>query len=149
MGRAANLSFEQAIQLAIGNNLSTLLAQERRNEARGPNSNLLAALLPMSPARPISQPDREPCGARFPAWTDPWLQFQLRWSIQKFRRSSFVDANNLRPKRTPELPGRTRGSFGLRSCKKGLLGNKCQRNGTHLSGSATGRRIGRCCASQC
>ena len=46
MGRAANLSFEQAIQLAIGNNLSTLLAQERRNEARGAKQQSLAALLP-------------------------------------------------------------------------------------------------------
>jgi outer membrane protein TolC len=40
------LSFEQAIQLAIENNLSTLLARERRNEARGEKQQSLSALLP-------------------------------------------------------------------------------------------------------
>jgi len=45
-GRTAALSFEQAIQLAIGNNLATLLAKERRNEARGIKQQSLAALLP-------------------------------------------------------------------------------------------------------
>jgi outer membrane protein TolC len=45
-GRPAELSFEQAIQLAIGNNLATLLAKERRNEARGIKQQSLAALLP-------------------------------------------------------------------------------------------------------
>jgi len=33
-GRPAALSFEDAIKLAINNNLATLLAHERRNEAR-------------------------------------------------------------------------------------------------------------------
>ena len=42
----AALSFEQAIQLAIENNLATLLARERRNEARGLKQQSLAALLP-------------------------------------------------------------------------------------------------------
>ena len=46
VGRAAALSFEQAIQLAIENNLGTLLARERRNEARGFKQQSLAALLP-------------------------------------------------------------------------------------------------------
>ena len=45
-GRPAALSFEQAIQLAIENNLTTLLARERRNEARGMKQQSLAALLP-------------------------------------------------------------------------------------------------------
>jgi hypothetical protein len=45
-GRPATLSFEQAIQLAIENNLATLLARERRNEARGVKQQSLAALLP-------------------------------------------------------------------------------------------------------
>jgi outer membrane protein TolC len=40
------LSFEQAIQLAIENNLATLLAHERRNEARGLKQQSLAPLLP-------------------------------------------------------------------------------------------------------
>lgn len=45
-GRAAELSFEQAVQLAMENNLATLLARERRNEARGAKQQSLAALLP-------------------------------------------------------------------------------------------------------
>lgn len=45
-GRTAELSFEQAIQLAIENNLGTLLARERRHEARGVKQQSLAALLP-------------------------------------------------------------------------------------------------------
>ena len=40
------LSFEQAIQMAISNNLTTLLAHERRNEARGNKQQALAPLLP-------------------------------------------------------------------------------------------------------
>jgi outer membrane protein TolC len=40
------LSLEQAIQLAIENNLATLLAQERRLEARGLERESLARLLP-------------------------------------------------------------------------------------------------------
>ncbi len=42
----AALSFEQAIQLAIENNLATLLAHERRNEARGNKQQSIAPLLP-------------------------------------------------------------------------------------------------------
>ncbi|HUS12461.1 MAG TPA: TolC family protein [Pyrinomonadaceae bacterium] len=45
-GQPAELSFEQAIQLAIENNLGTLLARERRNEACGVKQQSLAALLP-------------------------------------------------------------------------------------------------------
>jgi len=45
-GKPASLSFEQAIQLAIENNLATLLAHERRNEARGIKQQSLAPLLP-------------------------------------------------------------------------------------------------------
>src|SRR6185503_10430095 len=45
-GQPAALSFEQAIQLAIENNLATLLAKERRNEARGVEQQSLAPLLP-------------------------------------------------------------------------------------------------------
>lgn len=40
------LSLEQAIQLAIQNNLATLLAEERRREARGFEHQALAGLLP-------------------------------------------------------------------------------------------------------
>src|SRR4051812_9629975 len=46
VGRAATLSFEQVIQLAIENHLETLLAPERRNEAREVKQQSLAALLP-------------------------------------------------------------------------------------------------------
>jgi outer membrane protein len=42
----AALSFQQAIQLAIENNLATLLSRERRNEARGFKQQSLAPLLP-------------------------------------------------------------------------------------------------------
>ena len=45
-GRPAELSFAQAIQLAIENNLATLLAHERRSEARGEKQQSLAPLLP-------------------------------------------------------------------------------------------------------
>ena len=45
-GGPAELSYEQAIQLAIQNNLATLLAHERRNEARGNKQQSLAPLLP-------------------------------------------------------------------------------------------------------
>src|ERR1700752_2579428 len=45
-GRQPALSFEQAIQLAIENNLTTLLTRERRNEARGMKQQSLAPLLP-------------------------------------------------------------------------------------------------------
>ena len=40
------LSLDQAIQLAIENNLATLLAKERRNEARGIQKESLAGLMP-------------------------------------------------------------------------------------------------------
>lgn len=42
----AALSFEQAIRLAIDNNLATLRAHEQRNEARGEKQQALAPLLP-------------------------------------------------------------------------------------------------------
>lgn len=42
----AAISLEQAIQLAIENNLATLLAEERRREARGLERESLAGLLP-------------------------------------------------------------------------------------------------------
>lgn len=42
----ATLSLAQAMQLAMQNNLATLLAEERRNEARGLARQALAALLP-------------------------------------------------------------------------------------------------------
>jgi len=40
------LSFSEAVQLAIDNNLRTLLARERRNEARGIERQSMAGLLP-------------------------------------------------------------------------------------------------------
>jgi outer membrane protein TolC len=45
-GQPAALSFQQAITLAIENNLATLLVQERRNEARGVRQQSFAPLLP-------------------------------------------------------------------------------------------------------
>lgn len=42
----AALSYEQAVRLAIDNNLATLRAQEQRNEARGEKQQSLAPLLP-------------------------------------------------------------------------------------------------------
>lgn len=42
----AALSFEQAVRLAIDNNLATLRAHEQRNEARGEKQQSLAPLLP-------------------------------------------------------------------------------------------------------
>src|ERR1041385_1246614 len=45
-GQPAALSYEQAVKLAIENNLATLRAQERRNEARGQEEQARAPLLP-------------------------------------------------------------------------------------------------------
>lgn len=45
-GVSGPISFEQAVQLALENNLETLLARERRNEARGEKQQSLSALLP-------------------------------------------------------------------------------------------------------
>lgn len=45
-GAQPTLSLQQAIQLAIENNLATLLAEERRREARGVERETLAGLLP-------------------------------------------------------------------------------------------------------
>lgn len=41
-----SLSFDQAVQLAVENNLTTLLGRERRNEARGVELQSLSGLLP-------------------------------------------------------------------------------------------------------
>jgi len=45
-GQPAALSYEQAVRLAIANNLATLRAHERRNEARGQQEQARAPLLP-------------------------------------------------------------------------------------------------------
>ena len=45
-GQPAALSFEQAIQTAIKNNLATLVSQEQRREARALKQQALAPLLP-------------------------------------------------------------------------------------------------------
>ena len=45
-GQPAALSYEQAVKLAIDNNLATLRAHERRNEARGQQEQARAPLLP-------------------------------------------------------------------------------------------------------
>lgn len=45
-GQPATLSYEQAVRLAIDNNLATLRAHERRNEARGQQEQARAPLLP-------------------------------------------------------------------------------------------------------
>jgi outer membrane protein TolC len=45
-GQPATLSYEQSVRLAIENNLATLRAHERRNEARGQQEQARAPLLP-------------------------------------------------------------------------------------------------------
>jgi outer membrane protein len=45
-GQPSTLSYEQAVRLAIDNNLATLRAHERRNEARGQQEQARAPLLP-------------------------------------------------------------------------------------------------------
>lgn len=45
-GQPTTLSYEQAVRLAIENNLATLRAHERRNEARGQQEQARAPLLP-------------------------------------------------------------------------------------------------------
>ena len=45
-GQPATLSYEQAVRLAIDNNLATLRAHERRNEAHGQEEQARAPLLP-------------------------------------------------------------------------------------------------------
>ena len=45
-GQPAALSYEEAVKLAIDNNLATLRARERRNEARGQQEQARAPLLP-------------------------------------------------------------------------------------------------------
>src|SRR6476646_4766485 len=45
-GQPAALSYEQAVTLAIENNLATRRGQERRNEARGQQEQARAPLLP-------------------------------------------------------------------------------------------------------
>jgi outer membrane protein len=45
-GQPATLSYEEAVRLAIENNLETLRAHERRNEARGQQEQARAPLLP-------------------------------------------------------------------------------------------------------
>ena len=45
-GQPATLSYDEAVRLAIDNNLATLRAHERRNEARGEKQQSLAPLLP-------------------------------------------------------------------------------------------------------
>src|SRR6185312_15664455 len=45
-GQPATLSYEQAVRLAIDNNLATLRAVERRREARGQQEQARAPLLP-------------------------------------------------------------------------------------------------------
>jgi outer membrane protein TolC len=46
IGQPATLSYEQAVKLAIDNNLATLRAHERRHEARGQQEQARAPLLP-------------------------------------------------------------------------------------------------------
>src|ERR1051325_9761262 len=45
-GQPAALSYDQAVRLAIENNLATLRAHERRNEARGQHEQARGPLLP-------------------------------------------------------------------------------------------------------
>lgn len=97
----ANLGLEQAIALALGNNLSTLLAQEREKEARGLQKESLAGLLPNISGTAYQASITENLAAlgftpgRFPGFTStfigPFKNFDARLRLQQtiFSLSAF------------------------------------------------------------
>jgi outer membrane protein TolC len=89
----SNLSLEQAIALALDNNLATLLAQEREREARGLKKESLAGLLPNISATAYQATVTENLAAlgftpgRFPGFTStfigPFKNFDARVRLQQ------------------------------------------------------------------
>lgn len=87
------LSLEQAIALAIENNLATLLANERRNEARGIEKQALSQLLPNLSGSAFQASITENLAAlgftpgRFPGFTStfigPFKNFDARVRLQQ------------------------------------------------------------------
>jgi outer membrane protein TolC len=92
-GPVSNLSLEQAIALAIDNNLATLLAKERENEARGFKKEALSGLLPNISGTAYQASLTENLaalgftGARFPGFTSsfigPFKNFDARAHFQQ------------------------------------------------------------------
>ncbi|MFN2579332.1 MAG: TolC family protein [Pyrinomonadaceae bacterium] len=89
----ANLSLEQAIALAIENNLETLLAKEREDEARGFQRQALSGLLPNISGTAYQASITENLAAlgftpgRFPGFTStfigPFKNFDARLRLQQ------------------------------------------------------------------
>jgi len=92
-GPVSNLSLEQAIALAIDNNLATLLAKELENEARGFKQQALSGLLPNISGTAYQASLTENLaalgftGARFPGFTSsfigPFKNFDARARFQQ------------------------------------------------------------------
>jgi outer membrane protein TolC len=92
-GPVSDLSLEQAIALAIDNNLETLLAKERENEARGFKQEALSGLLPNISGTAYQASLTENLaalgftGARFPGFTStfigPFKNFDARARFQQ------------------------------------------------------------------
>ena len=92
-GPVSTLSLEQAIVLAIDNNLATLLAKERENEARGFQKQALSGLLPNISGTTYQASLTENLaalgftGARFPGFTStfigPFKNFDARARFQQ------------------------------------------------------------------
>src|SRR5438105_7650707 len=89
----SNLSLEQAISLAIDNNLATLLAKERENEARGFQKEALSGLLPNISGAAYQASLTENLAAlgftpgRFPGFTStfigPFKNFDARFRLEQ------------------------------------------------------------------
>jgi outer membrane protein len=89
----SNLSLEQAINLAIDNNLATLLAKERESEARGFQKEALSGLLPNISGTAYQASVTENLAAlgftpgRFPGFTStfigPFKNFDARARLQQ------------------------------------------------------------------
>jgi outer membrane protein len=89
----SNLSLEQAISLALDNNLATLLAKERENEARGFQKEALSGLLPNISGAAYQASLTENLAAlgftpgRFPGFTStfigPFKNFDARVRLQQ------------------------------------------------------------------
>jgi len=89
----SNLSLEQAITLALDNNLATLLAKERETEARGFQKEALSGLLPNISATAYQASVTENLAAlgftpgRFPGFTStfigPFKNFDARARLQQ------------------------------------------------------------------
>jgi outer membrane protein TolC len=98
------LTIQDAIQLSLRNNLSTLLAAERQVEARGQQTQARASLMPNLSAT-ISQTNRTenlaalgldssafPAGIRFPTFIGPFNVFDARLNLAQ----SLFDLNAIR-----------------------------------------------------